>query len=152
MNKFSSVSHSWLTLCHPMDCSTPGLPVYHRLPKFAHTHVHWVSDAIPLSHHPLLLLPSIFSSIRFFFIELALPIRWPTYWSFSISPSNEYLGLISFRIDCFDLLAVQGTLKSLLQHHNPKASIFWCSVFFMDQLSHLYMTPGKTMLVLLLSC
>ena len=133
-----------------MDCSAPGFPVLHYLPEFAQIHVHWVSDAIPLSHHPLLLLPSVFSSIRVFFIELALPIRWPTYWSFSISPSNEYSGLISFRIDCFDLLAVQGTLKSLLQHHNPKASVLWHSAFFMVQLWYAYMTTGKTIALTIL--
>ena len=92
----------------------------------------------------LLLLPLIFSTIRVFSNVLALRIRWPKYWSFSISPSNEYSWLISFRIDWFDLLAVQGTLKSLLQHHNLKASILWCSAFFMVQLSHPYMTTGKT--------
>ena len=96
--------------------------------------------------HPLLLLPSIFPSIRVFSNEMALHIRWPKYWSFSfsISPSSKYSGLISFRIDWFDLLAVQGTLKSLLQHHSSKASIFWCSTFFMVRLSHPYMTTGKT--------
>ena len=96
--------------------------------------------------HPLLLLPSILPSIRVFFNESALCIRWPKYWSFSfsISSSNEYSGLISFRIDCFDLLAVHGTLKSLLQHHSSKASILRCSAFFMVQLSHPYMTTGKT--------
>ena len=96
--------------------------------------------------HLLLLLPSIFPTIRVFSNELALCIRWPEYWSFSfsISPSNEYSGLISFRIDWLDLLAVQGTLKSLLQHHRSKASILQCSAFFMVQLSHLYMTTGKT--------
>ena len=96
--------------------------------------------------HPLLLLPLIFPSIRVFSSELALCIRWPKYWrfSFSISPANEYSGLISFGIDWFDLRAVQGTLKSLLQHHNLKASILWHSAFFMVQLSHLYMTTGKT--------
>ena len=95
---------------------------------------------------PLLFLPSIFSSIRGFSNESALLIRWPRYWSFSfsISPSNEYSGLISFRMDWLDLLAVQGTFKSLLQHHNSKASILWCSAFFMVQLSHLYTTTGKT--------
>ena len=94
----------------------------------------------------LLLLPSIFPSIRLFSIELALPIRWPKYWSlsFSISPSNEYLGLVSFRIDCFDLFAVRGTLKSLLKHHSSKASILHQSAFFMVQLSHPYMAAGKT--------
>ena len=96
--------------------------------------------------HPLLLLPSVFPSIRVFSNEPVLPIRWPKYWSFSfhISPSNEYSGLISFRIDWLDRLAVQGTLKSLLQHHSSKASIFLCSAFFMVQLSHSYMTTGKT--------
>ena len=94
--------------------------------------------------HPLLLLPSIFPSIRVFFNELALRIKLPKYWSFSISFFNDYSGLISFRIDWFDHLAVQGTLKSLLQHHSLKASILWCSTFFMVQLSHLYMTTGKT--------
>ena len=95
---------------------------------------------------PLLVLPSIFPSIRVFSSELALHIRWPKYWSFSfsISPSNEYSGLISFRIEWFDLLAVQGTLKSLLQHHSSKASVLWCSAFFMIQLSHPSMTTGKT--------
>ena len=96
--------------------------------------------------HPLLLLPSIFSSIRVFSSESVLCIRWPKYcsFSFSISPSNEYSGLITFRMDWLDLLAVQGTLKSLLQHHSSKASILWCSAFFIVQLSHTYMTPGKT--------
>ena len=93
--------------------------------------------------HPLLLLPSTFPSIRVFSNELTLHIRWPKYWSFSISPSNDYSGLISFRIDWFDL-AIQGTLKSLIQHHNLKASILQHSAFFMIQLSHLYMTTGKT--------
>ena len=109
-----------------MDCSTPGLPVSHHLPEFTQVHVHWISDAIQPSHplSPLLLLPSVFPSIRVFSNELALHITWPNYWSFSfsISPSNEYSGLISLRIDWFDLLAVQGTLKSLLQHHSSKAS------------------------------
>ena len=95
--------------------------------------------------YPLLLLPSIFPSIQVFSNELVLPIRWPKYWSFnfSISPSNEYSGLISFRMDCLDLLAVQGALKSLLQHHNSKTSILWCSAFFIVQPSHPYMTTGK---------
>ena len=97
---------------------------------------------------PLLLLPSIFPSIRVFSNESALYIRWPKYWSFSfsISPSNEYSGLISFKIDCFDLLAVQGIFKSLLKHHSLKASNFWCSAFFMVQLSHRYLTTGTTSL------
>ena len=109
---------------------------------------HWVSDAIQPSH-PLssfLLLPSIFPSIRVFSNESALRIRWPKYWSYSfnISPSSEHPGLISFRMDLLDLLAVQGTLKSLLQHHSSKASILWCSAFFIVQLSHPFMTTGKT--------
>ena len=131
-----------------MDCSTPGFPVHHQLPELTQTHVHWVSDAI---HHlilycPLLLLPSIFPRIKIFFKESVLCIRWPKYWSFhfSINPSNECSGLISFRIDWFDLLAVQGTLKSLLQHHSSKASILQHSAFFIVQLSHPYMTSGKT--------
>ena len=94
--------------------------------------------------HPLLFLPSFFPSIRVFSNESVLLIRWPKYWSFSISPSNEYPGLISFRIDWFDLLAVQGTLKSLLKHHSSKASILQCSAFFIVQLSHPYMTTGKS--------
>ena len=125
----------------------PGFPVYHQLPEFAQTHVHRVGDAIQLSSScPFLLLPSIFPSIRVFSSESILHIRWSKNWSFSfsISPYNEYLGLISFRIDWFDLLAVQGTLKSLLQHHSSKASILWCSAFFIVQLSHPYMTNGKT--------
>ena len=112
---FSSVTQSYLTLCDPMDCTTPGLPVHHQLPEFTQTHVHWVSDAIQPSH-PLLLPPSIFTSIRVFSNESVLHISWPKYWSFnfSISPSNEYSGLTSTRIVWFDLLSVQGTLKSLL--------------------------------------
>ena len=107
-----------------------------------------VELVIPSNHlilcRPLLLLPSIFASIRAFSNKSVLHIRWPKYWSFSISPSNEYSGLISFRIDSFDLLAVQGTLKSLLQYHSPNSSIFQCSAFFMVQFSHPYMTTGKT--------
>ena len=113
----------------PMDCSTPGLPVHHQLPELVQTHVHWVGDAIQPSHSlsSPSLLPSIFPSIR-----SVLHIRWPKYrsFTFSISPSNKYSGLISFRIDWVDLLAVQGTLKSLLQHHSSKASILWHSAFF----------------------
>ena len=114
-----------LTLCNPVDCSMPGLPVHHQLPEFTQTHVHWVSDAIQPSH-PLsspLFLPSIFSSIRVCSYELALCIKWPKYWSFSfsVSPSNEYSGLISFKIDWFDHLAVEGTLKSPLQYHSSRA-------------------------------
>ena len=128
--QFSSVSHVWL--CDPMDCSTPGLPVHHQLPELTQTHVHWVSDAIQPSHP----LPSpsppasIFTSIWVFSNESVLLIRWPKFWSFSfnISPSDECSELISFRMDWLDLLAVQGTLKSLLQHHSSKASIFWHSL------------------------
>ena len=131
--QFSSVTRSCPTLCDPMHCSTPGLLVHHQLPELTQTHAHWVGDAIQhlILCHPLLLLSSICPSIRVFSNELALHIRWPKYWSFSfnISPSNENPGLISFRMDWLDLLAVQGTLKSLLQHHSSKASILWCSVF-----------------------
>ena len=136
--QFSSVAQSCPTLCDPMNCSTPGLPVHHQLPESTQTHVHRVGDAIKPSH-PLsspCLLPSIFPSIRVFSNELALRIRWPKYWSFSfnISPSNEHPGLISFRMDWLDLLAVQGSLRSLLQHHTSKASILWPSAFFIIQL------------------
>ena len=131
-----------------MDCSMPGLPVHHQLPELTQTYVHWVSDAIQRSHPltSLLFLSSIFPSIRVFLNESVLHIRWPKYWSFSfsISPSNEYSGLISFTMDWLDLLAVQGTLKSLLQHHSSKASILQHSAFFIIQLSHPYMTTGKT--------
>ena len=146
--QFTSVTQSCLTPCYPMNCSTPGLPVHHQLLEFTQTHVHQVGDAIQPSHplSSILLLPSIFPSISVFSNESVLHIRWPKYWSFSfsISPSNEHSGLISFRMDWLDLLAVQGTLKSLLQHHSPKASILWCSAFFIVQLSHPYVTTGKT--------
>ena len=146
--QFSSVAQSCLTLCDPMNCSTPGLPVHHQLLEFTQTHVHRVSDAIQPSH-PLsapLLLPPIPPSIRVFSNESNLCMRWPKYWSFSFSIilSKEHPGLISFRMDWLDLLAVQGTLKSLLQHHSSKASILQRSGFFTVQLSHPYMTPGKT--------
>ena len=136
-----------VVLGNPMNCSTPGFPAHHQLPELAQTHVHWVGDAIQLSH-PLsspLLLPSVLPSIRVFSNESVLCIRWPKYWnfSFSISPSNEQAGLISFRIDWFDLLAVQGTLKSLLQHHSSKASVLQHSRFFIAQLSHPYVTTVK---------
>ena len=145
-----SVTKSCPTLCDPMGCSTPGFLVLHHRPEFAfaQTHVHWVGDAIqpPDPLCPLLLLPSIFPRIRVFSNESVLRIQWPKYWSFnfSISPSSEHPGLISFRMDWLDLLAVQGTLKSLLQHHSSKASILQCSAFFTIQLSHPYMTTGKT--------
>ena len=148
MVQFSSVAQSCLTLCNPMNCSMPGLPVHHQLLEFTQTHVHRVSDAIQPSHplsspSPPAPNPSYF---RVFSNESTLRMRWPKYWnfSFSIIPSKEHPGLISFRMDCLDLLAVQGTLKSLLQHHSSKASILSCSAFFIVQLSHPYMASGKT--------
>ena len=130
VNMFSSDAQSCLTLCNPMNHSTPGLPVHHQLPEFTQTLIHRVSDAIQPSHpRPLLPLPPIPPSIRVFSNESTLHMRWPKYWSFSFSiiPSKEHPGLISFRMDWLDLLAVQGTLKSLLRHHSSKASILWCS-------------------------
>ena len=121
--------------------------VHHQLPEFTQTHVHWVGIAIQPSHPLLSLLPSsIFTSIRVFSNKSVFCIRWPRYWSFSfsISTSSEHSGLISFRMDWLDLLAIQGTLKSLLQHHSSKASIIQHSAFFIVQLSHPYMTTGKT--------
>ena len=145
--QFSSVAQSCLTLRNPMDCSIAGLPVHYQLLEFTQTHVHWVGDATNrlILCRSFLLLPSIFPSIRVFSNESVLHIRRPKYWSFSfsISPLNEYSGLISFRMYWLDLLAVQGTLKSLLQHHSSKASILWHSAFFIVQLSHPYMTTGK---------
>ena len=124
--QFMSAAQSCLTLCDPMDCNTPGFPVHHQLPELAQTPVHRVDDAIQPSH-PLSSPSSAFNlpSIRVFSKESVLHIRWPNYWSlsFSVSPSNEHSGLISFRMDWFELLAVQATLKSLLQHHSSKASI-----------------------------
>ena len=140
----SSVAQSCPTLCDPMNRSMPGLPVHHQL-------LESIESVMPPNRlilcHPLLLPPSIFpTSIRVFSNESALHIRWPKYWSFSfnIGPSSAYSGLISFRMDWLDLLADQGTLKSLLQHHSSKASILWCSAFFIVQLSHPYMTTGRT--------
>ena len=131
-----------------MNHSKPGLPVHHQLLEFTQTHVHQVNNAIQLSHplSPLLLLPPIPPSIRVFSNESTLCMRWPKYWSFSfsINPSNEHPGLIAFRMDWLHLLAVQGILKSLLQHHSSKASILQLSAFFTVQLSHPYMTTGKT--------
>ena len=148
MVQFSSVTQSCLTLCNPMDCSTPGLPVYHQLLELTQTHVYWVGDAIQhlILCRPLLHLPSIFPSIRVSSNKSALRIRWPKYWSFSfsVSPSNEHPGLMSLRMNWLDLLAVQGTLKSLLQHHSSKAYILRHSAFFIVPLLHPYMTTGKT--------
>ena len=143
---FSSVTKSCPTLCNPMHHSTPGLPVHHQLPEFAQTHVHRVSDVIQPSHLSSPSPPApIPPSMRVFSNKSTLRMRWPKYWSFSlsISPSNEHPGLISFRMDWLDLLAGQGTLKSLFQHHSSKASILWRSAFFTVQNSHPYMTTGK---------
>ena len=146
--QFSSITQSDLTLCDPMDCSTPGLPVHHQLPEFTQTHVHCVDDAIQTSHPLSSPFPPAFnlSQHQGLFKWASSYIRWPKYWSFSfnLSSSNEHSGLISFRMDCLDLLAVQVTLKSLLQHHSSKASIVWHSAFFTVQHSHPYMTTGKT--------
>ena len=146
--QFSSVqSLNRVWLCDPMNCSMPGLPLHHQLLEFTQTHIHW--SVMPSSHlilcHPLLLLPPIPPSIRVFSNESTLRMGWPKYWSFSfsISPSKVHPGLISFRMDWLDLLAVQGTLKSLLQHHSSKASIHRCSAFFTVQFSHPYMTTEK---------
>ena len=136
--QFSSVAQTCVTLCDLMNRSTPGLPVHHQLPEYTQTHVHRVSDAIQPSHpgSSPLLLPPIPPSIRVFSNESTLCMRWPKYWSFSFSiiASKEIPGLISFRMDWLDLLAVQGTLKSLLQHHSSKASILQCLAFFTVQL------------------
>ena len=140
-------SQTCTTLCDPMNCNTPGLPVHHQHLESIQTHVHRIGDTTNhlILYRPLLLLLSIFPSIRVFSNESALRIRWPKYWSFSFSimPSNEHPELISFRMDCFDLFAVQGTLKSLLQHHSSKASILWHSALFTVQLSHPHMTTGE---------
>ena len=142
--QFSSVTQSCPTLCYPVDCSTPGLPVHHQLPGFTQTYVHPVMPSnhfisvVPFSSH----LQSYPGSGSF---PVSSSHQEAKYWSFSfnISPSNEYSGLISFRMDWLDLFSVQGTLKSLLQHHSSKASIPWHSAFFIVQLSHPYMTTGK---------
>ena len=138
--QFSSVAQSCPILCDPMDYSIPGFPAHHQLPEVAQIHVHRVGDAIQASHplSPLLLLSSIFPSIRVSSNKLALHIRWPKYWTFnfSVSPSNKYSGLISFTMGWLDLLAVHGTLKRLLQHHSSKALILWCLAFFIVQFSH----------------
>ena len=148
-----SVAQSCPTLCDTMDCSTPSFPVLHHLPEFhlpwvSQTHVHWVSDAIqpscPLSSlsPPAFYLPQ--HQGLFQWVSSLHEVARVLEFNFRISPSNDYSGLIPFRIDWFDLLTAQGTLKSLLQHHNSKASIFWHSAFFIVQLSHPYTTPGKT--------
>ena len=148
MVQFSSVAQLCPTLCNFMNCSMPGLPIHDQLPGLPKPMS--IESVMPSNHLilccPLLLLPSIFPSIRVFSSESALHIRWPKYWSFrfNISPSNEYPGLISFRMDWLDPLAVQETLKSLLQHHSSKASVLLHSAFFTVQLSHPYMVTGKT--------
>ena len=145
--QFSSVIQSCPTLCNPMDCSMLGFSVLNQLLDFAQTHV--IKSMMPSNHlilcHPLL-LSSIFPSNNIFSNKSVLHISWPKYWnfSFSIGPANEYSGLISFRMDLLDLLVVQGILKSLVQHHSSKPSILHYSPFFMLQLSHPYMTTGKS--------
>ena len=145
--QFSSVAQSCPALCDPMNCSMPGLPVHHQLRSSLK--LMCIELVIPSSHHilyrPLVLLPPIPPNIRVFSNESALRMRWPKYWSFSfnVSPFNENPDLISFRMDWLDLLAVQGTLRSLLQHHSLKASMLRHSPFFTVQLSHSYMTNGK---------
>ena len=144
--QFSSVTLSCPTLCEPMNCSMPVFPIHHHLLEHTQTHVHWIDD--PIQPSQLLSSPSPpafnLSQHQGLLNELVLCIWWPKYWSFSISSSNEYSGLISFRKELLNLLAVQGTLKSLLQHHSSKASILPRSAFFTVQLSHPYMTTGKT--------
>ena len=145
--QFSSVAQSCSSLCDPMDHSTPGLPVHHQLLEFTQTHVYWIGDAIQPSH-PLSSssLPAFNLSHHQGDLFQVLHIRWPKYWnfSFSISRYSEYSGLIYFKMACLDLFAIQGTLKSLLQHHSSKASILWRSAFFIVQLSHPHMTTEKT--------
>ena len=146
--QFSSVPLSYPTLCDPMNCSMPGLPV--RVNSQSSLKFTSIESVMPSNHlilcHPLLLLPPIPPSIKVFSNESTLRMRWPKNWSFSFSiiPSKEIPGLIFFRMDWFNLLAVQGILKSLLQHHSSNASVLQCAAFFTDQLSHPYMTTGKT--------
>ena len=148
-----SVSQSYLTICHTMHWSTPGFPVHHHLLELTQTHVHRVGDAIQPSHPLWPTSPPALSLSQHQVLsnESALHIRWPKYWSFSfsISSSNEYSGFIFFRIDWFDFLAIKVTLKSLFQHHSLKVSILWHSPFFMVQLSHPYMTTGKTIALII---
>ena len=148
-SQFSSVTQSCPTLCDPTDSSMPGLPVHHQLPEFTQTHVHWVGDAIQPSNLLSSPSPPTFNLSQhqgLFQWVSSNEHRWPKYWSFSfnICPSDEHPGLIAFRMDWLHLLAVQGTLKSLLQHHSSKTSILQHSAFFIVQLSHPYMTTGKT--------
>ena len=144
---FSSVAQLCPTLCNPMDYSTPGFPVHHQLLELTKTHVHWVGDAIQPFHPLLFPSPPVFTLSQHQglsqWISSSHQVAKYCSFSFSISPSNEYSGLISFRMDWLCLLAVQGTLKSLLQHHSSKASVLWYSAFFIVQLSHPYMTTGK---------
>ena len=147
--QLSSVTQLCPTLCQPMNCSTPGLPVHHQLPESTQTHVHWVGDAIWPSHPLSSPSPPALNLSQhqgLFKWVSSSHQKWPKYWSFNfnISPSNEHSGVISFRMDWLDLPAVQGTLKSLLQHHSSKASILQHSAFFIVQLLHPYMTTGKT--------
>ena len=138
----SSITQSCPTLCNPMDYSTPGLPVLHQLPELTQTHLHWIGDAIQPSHSviPFSSHPQSFPASGSFPVSQFFASGGQSNWnlSFSISPSSEHSGLISFRMDWSDLLAVQGTLKSLLQHHSSKASVLWHSAFFIVQLSHDY--------------
>ena len=144
ISQFSSVAQSCLSFCNTMDCSTPGLPIHHQLLEFTQTHVHWAGDALQPTHPLLFPSPPTFKLSQH--QGLFNCVSWPKYWSFSlsISLSNEYSGIISFRMDWLDLLAIQGTLKSLLQHHSSKASILQHSAFFIVQLSNPYMTTGRT--------
>ena len=146
-SSIQSISHVWL--CDPMDCSTPGLPVHHQLPEFTHTHVHWVSDATQPSHPVSFPSPPAFNLSQhqglFKWVSSSHQVAKVLEFQLQHQSSNEYSGLISFRMDWLDLLAVQGTLKSLLlQHHSSKALILWHSAFFIVQFSHPYMTTGKT--------
>ena len=144
---FSSVARSWPTLCNPMNRSIPGLPVHYQLLESTQTHVHWVSDAIQPSHPLSSPSPALNLSQHqglFKWVSSSHQVAKVLEFSFNISPSNEHPGLISFRMDWLDLLAVQQTLKSLLQYHSLKASILQCSAFFIVQQSHPYMTTGKT--------
>ena len=146
-----SFAKSCLTFCDPMDCSTPGLPVLHYVPEIAQVHVHWIDDAIQPSHPLLPSCSAIFGLCQhqglFQLVGCFYQVARVWSFSFNISPSNEYSGLISFGIDWLDLLAVQGTLKSLLQHHSSKASVLQCSAFFMVHFSHAYVTTGNTIAV-----